>query len=258
MADPLPTQPATPGAPPSPSAARAPGIVQAFVGVITRPAEFYASVRDAGGFGAPVVFALVCGLAAGVISAVYAVVGLGAMGGAAGGAFGAIAGFSAVIVTPIFAVIGCFVGGAIVHVISLIAGGKGTYEQSVRVGAYAGAMMPISALLGFVPLLRLLPGLYALYLVGIGLITIHAAERKRTWTVMAVLAAILVLLSILGMLAGRAVQKMGTDMRTQFGPNSEFQREIQKAQQEMQRAAEEAKRRQQQAPPPPAAPEPAK
>ncbi len=100
------------------------------------------------------------------------------------------------------------------------------------------------------PLLRILPGLYGLYLVGVGLIAIHAAERKRTWTVMGVLAVLLVLLSIFAMLATRAAQNMAEDMRTRLGPNSQFQRDLQKAQQDMLRAAEELKRQQQQPPPP--------
>ena len=244
MANPLPPQPATPGAPPPPAATPAPGIVQAFVGVLTRPADFYASVRDAGGFGAPVVFALVMGLVSGVIGAVYAFIGLGAMAGATGAAVGAFAGASAIIMTPIVAVIGCFVGGAIVHVISLIAGGKGTYEQSVRVAGYAAAIMPISSLLGFMQLLPTLAGLYGLYLCAVGLITIHAADRKKTYAVTGVLAAILILFGIVGMIAGRAVQQMGSEMESKYGAGSDFQREIQKAQQEMQRAAEEMRRQQ--------------
>jgi hypothetical protein len=223
MADPLPTQPATPSAPPSP-AAQAPGIVQAFVAVLTKPATFYASVRDVGGFGSPVVFALVLGLAAGVINAAYMVLGLGAVGGVMGGAIGAAAGFGTLIMTPIFAVIGCFVGGAIVHVVSLIAGGKGSYEQSVRVAAYAAAIMPIGALVSFVPALRFLPGLYGLYLVAVGLIAIHAADRTKTWVVMGVLAALLVVFGVMGMLATRAMQQVGAEMQ--------FQREVQKVQQD--------------------------
>lgn len=244
MADPLPTQPATPSAPPSP-AAQAPGIVQAFVAVLTKPASFYASVRDVGGFGSPVVFALVLGIVAGLINAFYLVLGLGAVGGAMGGAIGAAAGFGTILMTPIFAVIGCFVGGAIVHVISLIAGGKGSYEQSVRVAAYAAAIMPISSLLSFVPVLRFLPGLYGLYIVAQGLIAIHAADRKKTWIVMGVLAALLVVFGIMGMLATRAVQQVGADMKTQFGPNSQFQRDMEKARQEMQRSTDEMRRQQQ-------------
>ncbi len=265
MANPVPSQPAPPAPQPPTAAPQAPGIVQAFVGVLTRPAEFYASVRDAAGLGAPIVFALVMGVLSGVITAVYTTLGLGAVGGVAGGAIGMAAGVGAIIMTPIFAVIGCFVGGAIVHVISMIAGGKGSYEQSARVAAYAGAVMPISSLLAFTPLLRMLPGLYGLYLVAVGLITIHAADRKRTYTVVGILAALLVLFSIMAMLAARAVRDMGSEMQTKFGPNSQFQRDLQKAQDEMKRAAEEMKRQaeaaeqqakqlqqqqQQQAPPP--------
>jgi hypothetical protein len=220
MADPLPPQQV---APPSPPAAQAPGIVQAFVSVLTRPASFYASVRDVGGYGAPVVFALVLGIAAGLISAAYLVIGLGAAGGPWGGAIGAAAGFGTVIMTPIFAVIGCFVGGAIVHVVSLIAGGKGTYEQSVRVAGYAAAVMPIGALVGFVPLLRFLPTLYGLYLVAQGLIAIHAAERTKTYVTTGVLAALFVLFAIMMAMTGRAVQQMGADMKTQLRPNSQLQ-----------------------------------
>ncbi|HEY6002917.1 MAG TPA: YIP1 family protein [Anaeromyxobacter sp.] len=212
MADPLPTQPATPSAPPPP-AAQAPGIVQAFVGVLTKPASFYASVRDAGGFGSPVVFALVLGIVAGVISAAYAVLGIGAAG--AGPMGGAMVGFSAIIATPIVAVIGCFVGGAIVHVVSLIAGGKGTYEQSVRVAGYAAATMPISALLSFVPFLQFVVFLYGLYLAAQGIIAIHAANRTKTYVVTGVLAVLVVVLGIMATVAGHAMQQVGSEMQHQ-------------------------------------------
>lgn len=239
MAEPLPSAPAPQG-PSQPSAA--PGILQAFVGVLTKPADFYASVRTASGLGAPLVFAVVMGLVSGVITAVFATIGLGAAAGAMGGAFGAGMGVVSILLSPIFAVIGCFVGGAIVHVISMIAGGRGTFEQSVRVAGYASAVMPIGAVLGFVPLLNVLPNLYGLYLVALGLVAIHAADRKRTFASVAVLAALVVLMSIMGWLAGRAMQQVGQDMEGRFGPGSEFQREMQKAQLEAQRAAEQMQR----------------
>ena len=238
MAQPIQAPPASPASAPAP-AAKAPGIVQAFVAVLTKPASFYASVRDLGGFGAPLVFALVMGLVSGVIGAVFSVLGLTAAAGAMGGAVGAAAGFAGILMAPIFAIIGCFVGGAIVHVVSLIASGKGTYEQSVRVAGYAAAVMPIGALLGFVPLLNVLASLYGLYLVVQGLIAVHAADAKRTYVCAAVLAAILVLFTVLGLFAQRAAQEA-------FGEGSDFQREMQKAQVEMQRAAEEMKKAQQQ------------
>jgi hypothetical protein len=247
MAQPIQAPSASPGSPPSPApSGKAPGLVQAFVAVLTKPGEFYCSVRDVGGFGAPVIFALVMGVASGVVSAVLMVLGLGAAAGAMGGAIGAAAGFASLVTSPIIAVIGCFVGGAIVHLISLIAGGKGSYEQSVRVAGYAAAVMPIGALLGFVPLLSVVPSLYGLYLVAQGLIAIHAADGKKTYVSVGVLAALLVLFSIVGMLAGRAAQEMSREMEGRFGQGSEFQREMQKAQQEMQKAMEEMKKQQEQ------------
>jgi hypothetical protein len=115
----------------------------------------------------------------------------------------------------------------------------------VRVAAYAGAIMPISSLLSFVPVLRFLPGLYGLYLVAVGLIAIHAADRTRTYVVTGILAVLLCIFGVMSMLATRAVQQMGADMQGQFGPNSQFQRDMEKARQEMQKAAEEMRRQQQ-------------
>jgi hypothetical protein len=206
MADPLPTQPVSPAAPAAP-AAQAPGIVQAFTSVLTKPASFYASVRDVGGYGAPVVFALVLGVVAGVINAAYFVLGIGAAG-AAGAGVSVGAGLAQIITTPIGAVIGCFVGGAVVHLVSLIAGGKGTYEQSVRVAGYAGAVMPITSLVSFAPGLGILPVLYGLYVAAQGLIAIHAADRTKTYVVTGILALLAVLFGILGVLGMHALSQM--------------------------------------------------
>ncbi len=240
--------PATPGAPPPPAAApaQAPGILPAFRAVLTRPAEFYASVRDVGGFGAPLVFALVMGLASGVLTAIVGLLGLGAAGGAGGAGYGMMVGFGAIVGTPIFAVIGCFIGGAIVLVISMIAGGKGTYEQSVRIAAYAAAVMPFHALLGVIPLLGTLSTLYGLYLVTQGVVAIHGADRQRVRLVATVLAVLVILMSIAGWVNGRAAQRMGADADARFGPSSEFEREMRKAQDELQRANDELQRKQQQ------------
>ncbi len=241
----LPPPAPPPGAPPPSAAAPAkgPGIFQAFGAVLTRPAAFYASVKDVGGFGAPLVFALVMGLVSGVFGAVLTVLGL-TVAGAPGGAFGMAVGFGAIIGAPIFAVVGSFVGGAIVHVISMIAGGKGTYEQSVRIAGYASAVMPFGAVLGVVPLLGTLATLYGLFLAAQGLFAIHAAERRRTTLVTGILGVLVVLMAIGGFFAGRAAQRMAADTDARFGPNSEFQREMQKAREEMQRAVDEQRRQQ--------------
>lgn len=227
---------------PSPTVAAPPRLGQAFTAVLTRPAEFFESLRGQVGFGPPVVFALVMGLLAGVVTAVMGMVGLGA----AGGALGVAAGLGALVVSPIMAVVfGSFVGGAIVHVISMIAGGKGSYEQSVRISSYASAVMPIGVVLGAVPFLGIAANLYGLYIVAIGVVTLHLADRRRTFTVAAVLAVVVLIVGISGFFAARAAKDIGADMEARFGDRSELQREMQRAAEEMQRAADEMKRAQQ-------------
>jgi hypothetical protein len=171
--------------------------------------------------------------------------------GAAGGMLGMAAGFGAIVMSPIVAVIfGSFVGGAIVHVISLIAGGKGTYEQSVRVSSYACAIMPVGTLLGVIPglgfLLSIVANLYGLYVVALGVITLHLADRKKTFTVVGVLAAIVVVIGISGYFAARAaknfaaeLQKGTVDLQKNFGDGSQFQRDLAKAAEEARKAAEQ-------------------
>jgi hypothetical protein len=241
MSETLPPPPTNAGPPPSPTVAAPPGLVQAFTSVLTRPTEFFESLRGQAGFGPPVVFALVMGLLAGIVTAVIGMVGLGT----AGGALGAAAGLGALVMSPIMAVVfGSFVGGAIVHVISMVAGGKGPYEQSVRISSYACAVMPIGAVLAVVPLLGIAANLYGLYIVAVGVVTLHLADRRRTFTAAVVLAVIVVIAGIASFFATRAAKDMSAEMEAKYGERSEFQREMQRATEEMKRAAEEMKRAQ--------------
>jgi hypothetical protein len=241
-------QPAAP--PPAPPAPGPQGsgsvdfaaIIPSFVGVLTRPASFWDSVKGQTGLAQPLVFSAVMGLVYGVVLAIMAVVGLGVVGGAVGGAIGAAAGVSMIILGPIFAVIGgSFIGGAICHVVALIAGGKGNFEQSVRVASYATAVAPIAAVLAFIPVVRYLPSFYGLYLVALGIIALHLADRKKTFVVTGVLAGIYVLFIVVGLLIGAAARTVGSQINTQYGEGSEFQRELRKSAEEMRKAAEKMK-----------------
>jgi len=234
-----PVQPTQPTGSGSPTQGLPAVILDAFKRVLARPSEFYASVKDQAGLGPPLVFALAMGVAAGVITAVLSLVGLR---GAAGALAGAAVGFGAILLSPIFTMIGVVIGGAVAHVISLIAGGKGTFEQSLRVAAYASAVMPIAALVGFVPLVNILPSLYGLYLVAIGLVVVHAADRRKTFISVAVLGALLVLMTISSLLAMRAARSAATDLDKAFGPGSKFQQDLAKGAEQLQRAAEEARK----------------
>jgi hypothetical protein len=244
MADMLPRPPASPGAPlpTTPASSAGPGIFQAFVEVLTKPAAFFESVRGQTGFGAPIVFALVMGLLSGVLSGIVQALGLGAMR-APGVGVGAAATVVGIVVSPIVAVVvGSFIGGAIVHLIALVAGGKGSFEQSVRIASYSLAVAPVGAVLGVVTFLPTLANLYALWIVAAGIIAIHLGDRKRTLLVMAVLGVVVILLSIAGVAVGHAAKNASEDLESRYGAGSDFQREIEKARSDMQRAAEEMQR----------------
>jgi hypothetical protein len=177
--------------------------VQAFVAVLSRPAAFYASLRTQSGFGAPVVFAAAMAVAAAVLAALLAAFGLGA-GPSTPGAAGT---FTALVLSPVTAVVGCFVGGAVVHLVSSVAGGKGTFE------------------------------------VAQGTVALHLADRRRTFAACAALGVLVGLLGAAGYVGERAARDRG-DMEDRFGEGSEFQREMRRAQEELRRAADDARARQ--------------
>ena len=77
--------------------------------VITRPVNYFQSMQKTGGFGDPVVFVAVMGAVAGVIAAVFALFG------SDGGLLAAVVG--ALIFGPLMAVLGAFIGAAVLYVI---------------------------------------------------------------------------------------------------------------------------------------------
>ncbi len=198
---PPPPPPATP--PPNPIDLQA--IRNDFVAVLTRPIEFWPTLRGRQGFGPPIVFAAAMGVLAGIIGALYSLIRVGSGGY---GGYGVTAALVALILSIIlYPLIGSFVGGAIVHVLALIAGGRSTYETSVRIASYAMAVMPIAALLSMVPLLGILPHLYGLYLIALGIIALHDTPRQRTLIVVGVLALIVIIIDASAWFAARSAAR---------------------------------------------------
>lgn len=232
---------------PAPGSSPAPvfdlkGIADAFVRVLTRPAAFWASVSEQKGFGPPIIFAVVMGVIAGVIGAILAIAGLGALMGGMGRAIGTVAGLVGIITTPILYVVGCFIGGGVVYLIAMIAGGKPDYERSVRIASYAIAVGPIGAILGFIPLLSLLPGLYGLYLIALGVIALQLGDRRKTFIAAGVLAGLLVLFQLIGFFTAMALRSSGSQLETRYGEGSQFQRDVERSAEEIRQKMEKAAR----------------
>jgi len=123
------------------------------------------------------------------------------------------------------AIIGLFIGGVILLVISAICKGSTDFEANVRVTAAVMVIMPISALFGFAGGLNLYLGvavglainLFSLWLLYNGLIEALKSNPGTTKILMYILVALFVLFMIVGL----GAKKKANDFMKEFN-NSDF------------------------------------
>ncbi len=203
--------------------------------VLFSPKEYFSSMETSGGLGAPILKVLVYGVIAGIFALLWSVLNLSGIGG---GMFGGAIGIGAFFMTIIFAVIGVFVGGLIVLIISSICSGNGEFEPNMRVAAAIMVIMPINAFLGFFDaispilgsIINLALNLYALYLLYIAVTVSLKGKDQSARIVSYVLGGLLILFMVIGM-ATRSAVKKGTKF---------YDKEFNKAMEEYQEAAKEA------------------
>ncbi len=171
--------------------------------VITDPAGFYRSMPQSGGFAAPVIFVLVMAVISGLIVAILTLpTGLGA--GAAP------VGFMALVMLPIMALIGSFIGAAIMFVIWKLMGSDRSFETAYRCVAYAAAIMPITVLLAAIPYLgSIVKVLWSFFLMYVASVEVHGIKARTAAIVFGVLGALVLLLNLS---AERAAMQMAERM----------------------------------------------
>ncbi len=104
--------------------------------VVTAPAKFFKTMPKTGGFLEPLIFAVIMGFIAGIIQALINILGLSYA------YVGFVESLGMIIFVPIFAVIGSFIGAAIIYVIWKLIGSQENYETSYRCAAYLMALVP--------------------------------------------------------------------------------------------------------------------
>jgi hypothetical protein len=178
------------------------GFLKAFIEtlqmVLSRPSEAFTAMKRDGGFGEPIIFALVGGCAGAVVAFAFSLV-LQAMGigGASRNSFAFLVGAGIgsivfIILVPLFIVIGLFIGAAIMHVCLMIVGGaKQSFETTFRVLAFSQGST------GVLQMIPLCGGLIALVW-GIVVNCIGLARAHETDTWRAVLAVFLPLIVCCG------------------------------------------------------------
>lgn len=177
--------------------------------VVLDPAAFYRNMPEQGGYAAPVIFVLVMALISALIVSVVAM-----FSGGPGPAFGLIA----LIMLPLMAVVGSFIGSLIMFVIWKLMGSDKSFETAYRCVAYAAAIMPIVTILAFVPYLgTIVKVLWSFFLMYLASIEVHGIKAQTAMIVFAVLGALALWLNLAG---ERAAMQMSEQMEQFGGPMS--------------------------------------
>jgi hypothetical protein len=184
--------------------------VQTFIAtvqaVVLRPVDFFRGILRRGDLINPLIFAIICYEVSAILGGIIAVA-LGTQG------FG---GFVAgIILGPIFAAIGLFIGAGIFHLlVMLIVGSRNSgFEATFRVGAYV-AVTQLVAWLSAVPILGILVAIvvffYSIFLGIVGIREMHSTTTGK--------AALVVLIPVV-VLGGLALLIVGAALFAIFAAN---------------------------------------
>jgi hypothetical protein len=171
---------------------------------LLNPKEYFPSISLEGGYAEPVIKAAVYGTVAGIFALLWSVTGLYDFGG---GVTGGAQGILVLIFSIIGAIIGLFIGGALMLLVSAICGGSTDYEANVRVAAALMVIYPINSFLSVFnginvtlgSLAGFLVSIYSIYLLYIA--AIQALKGKEPSV--KIVAIVLVILSLIGAIGSR-------------------------------------------------------
>jgi hypothetical protein len=177
-----------------------------------QPKDYFSSLPVEGGIGEPIIKALVYGVVAGFFVLLWSLFNVT---GYTGGMFGGMVGIGGFFWSIIAAVIGVFIGGLIILIVSAICGGNTDFEPNVRVAAAIMVLFPINAFLGFFDgishtlgsIITLLVNLYGVYMLYLAVTGVLRAKEQTTRIVSYVLAGLMVLFLIIGLATRSAVER---------------------------------------------------
>ncbi len=184
--------------------------VQSFISTIQRvvldPVNFFRGIPPRGDFLNPLIFAIICYEVSAILGGIIAVA-LGAQG------FGGF--LTSIILAPIGAAIGLFIGAGIFHLlVMLIVGSPNAgFEGTFRVGAYV-AVTQLVAWLSAIPILGILVGIlvfvYSVFLGVVGIREMHSTTTGK--------AALVVLIPVV-VIGGLALLIVGAALFAIFAAN---------------------------------------
>jgi len=180
--------------------------------VITQPREFYRNMRKTGGFAEPCIYLLVMAALGGVLATVLSMLGLNQVGSMS-------IGLVSIIVFPIMALIGSFIGALIMFVIWKLMGSEHNYEVAYRSIAYTGAIYPAVMLFSLVPYLGTIAGVcWGMYLMYIATVQVHGVAEKTAQLGIGIITFLLLMIQLSAEHTSRNLQatmeSLGHDMES--------------------------------------------
>jgi hypothetical protein len=166
--------------------------VQSFINtvrnVVTAPVGFFRGIRREGDFVNPLIFAIICYEVSAILGGLLSLVGVYGSEG-----FGSF--LVSIILAPIFAAIGLFIGAGILHllVMLIIGSGNAGFEGTVRVSAYSS----VTSLVSWIPVIGWIASLYGIYLAIVGMREVHSTTTGKAAIVVLIPAAVVILLVLL-------------------------------------------------------------
>jgi hypothetical protein len=166
--------------------------VQSFINtvrnVVTAPVAFFRGIRRQGDLINPLIFAIICYEVSAILGGLLSVAGVYGSDG-----FGAF--LVSIILAPIFAAIGLFIGAGILHllVMLIIGSGNAGFEATFRVSAYSS----VTSLVSWIPVIGWIASLYGIYLAIVGMREVHSTTTGKAALVVLIPAAIVILLVLI-------------------------------------------------------------
>jgi len=174
-------------------------ILDTIIKVVTNPVGFFKDMPKSGGFIEPLVFMVSMGVVAGIIQAVFGIIGLTY-------AASFVTALTSIIIVPIAIAIFGFVSAGILFIIWKIMGSQESFETAYRCGAYTGAIVPITMVVGSIPYLGTIIGLaWTTYLFVIASIEVHKLNPKVSWIVFGAIGLLFSLISISSQYTARSI-----------------------------------------------------
>jgi hypothetical protein len=179
---------------------------------LLNPKEYFANMPTSGGFGEPIIKALIYGFIIGVFALLWGFLNLRLATGPAwlGGGIGILAFFGSLISS----LLGLFIGGVIMLILSAILSGNTDYEANVRVVVSLMVISVISNFLSFFngvnlylgALVSIAVSVWGLYMTYHALVETLKAKEQGSKIVMIILAVFIAIASFTGIAAKKMTQ----------------------------------------------------